>query len=74
MFKRPLSKDCKPSCRFVANSTVSTLTVSRMEITFSLLAQTVIACLLVTVAVVCYVYGDEDSGGGDTEADREAGD
>ena len=46
----------------------------RMEITFSLLAQTVIACLLVTVAVVCYVYGDEDSGGGDTEADREAGD
>ena len=53
---------------------MSTQTVSRMEITFSLLAQTVIACLLVTVAVVCYVYGDEDSGGGDTEADREAGD
>ena len=53
---------------------VSTHAVSRMEITFSLLAQTVIACLLVTVAVVCYVYGDEDSGGGDTEADREAGD
>ena len=54
--------------------TVVSPTVSRMEITFSLLAQTVIACLLVTVAVVCYVYGDEDSGGGDTEADREAGD
>ena len=53
---------------------MSTPIVSRMEITFSLLAQTVIACLLVTVAVVCYVYGDEDSGGGDTEADREAGD
>ena len=37
----------------------------RMEITFSLLAQTVIACLL---AVVCYVYRGKDSG-----ADREAG-
>ena len=32
-----------------------------MEITFLLLAQTVIASLLITVAVVCWMYGDEDS-------------
>jgi len=31
-----------------------------MEITFLLLAQTVIAALLITVAVICWVYGDED--------------
>ena len=32
-----------------------------MEITFQLLAQTVIAALLITVAVICWMYGDEDS-------------
>ena len=31
-----------------------------MVITFQLLAQTVIAALLITVAVICWMYGDED--------------
>ena len=31
-----------------------------MEITFTMLAQTVIAALLVTVGIVCYMYGDEE--------------
>ena len=47
-----------------------------MEITFSMLAQTVIAALLVTVGIVCYMYGDEEEiirhEGTDAE-DREAG-
>ena len=47
-----------------------------MEITFSMLAQTVIAALLVTVGIVCYMYGDEEEiirhDGTDAE-DREAG-
>jgi len=47
-----------------------------MEITFSMLAQTVIAALLVTVAIVCYVYGDEElrvTDGNDND-DKESGD
>lgn len=46
-----------------------------MEITFSMLAQTVIAALLVTVGIVCYMYGDEEeikNDGHDLD-DREAG-
>ena len=44
-----------------------------MEITFSMLAQTVIAALLVTVGVVCYMYGDEEVKVDDADDDREAG-
>lgn len=46
-----------------------------MEITFTLLAQTVIAALLVTVGIVCYMYGDEEvrDGQGDGD-DTETGD
>lgn len=42
-----------------------------MEITFLLLAQTVIASLLITVAVVCWMYGDEDSKAREEEEEEE---
>ena len=42
-----------------------------MEITFQLLAQTVIAALLITVAVICWMYGDEDSKSKEEEEEEE---
>ena len=42
-----------------------------MEITFQLLAQTVIAALLITVAVICWMYGDEDIKTKDEEEEEE---
>ena len=43
----------------------------KMEITFQLLAQTVIAALLITVAVICWMYGDEDIKTKDEEEEEE---
>ena len=42
-----------------------------MVITFQLLAQTVIAALLITVAVICWMYGDEDSKTKEEEEEEE---
>jgi len=43
-----------------------------MEITFLLLAQTVIAAVLITVMVICWMYGDEDIKTKDEEEEEEA--
>ena len=42
-----------------------------MEITFLLLAQTVIAAVLITVMVICWMYGDEDIKTKDEEEEEE---
>ena len=42
-----------------------------MEITFLLLAQTVIAALLITVGVICWMYGEEDSKTREEEEEEE---